>query len=169
MALPAGDDARPRGASPLSPPGVASVSSSAVRPFARPACYFAHRGAIILPMRPMSFRSRDRPRPRGAGVSRRGRPDGLTGNARSATPQAFERITSEVVAALRFYGDRGGWTTPKDLPAGTPAAINVTVRPVKTADVPTNASSSTANTPRSRVNPAQTVDGLQGQKNARTP
>ena len=56
---------------------------------------------------------------------------GLKARRPVSRPDAFDRITREVVAGLEFYGDKGWLEKPKRFFARPPALSDVTVRKVK--------------------------------------
>ncbi len=56
---------------------------------------------------------------------------GLKARRPVSRPEEFERITSEVVAGLKFYGDRGWLDNPKRFFGAPPPLSDVTVREVK--------------------------------------
>ncbi|MGZ4529204.1 MAG: alpha/beta hydrolase family protein [Mycobacterium sp.] len=132
MPVPTDDGASQRqGASPLSPPGGAGLSS-AVKPFTSTGRYLAESWRDYLGHAPDELPIA---RPTLALAAQAFRDEvvlmGLKARRPVSRPEEFERITSEVVTGLKFYGDRGWLDNPKRFYGAPPPLSNATVRKVK--------------------------------------
>jgi pimeloyl-ACP methyl ester carboxylesterase len=131
MARLSSDDGQQPSAFHRSPPGVA-VLGSAVAPFTRTGRYLAQSwrdyldpGSNELPIaRPTIALAAQAFRDEIALV-------GLKARRPVSHPELFERIDQEVVAALKFYGNRGWLAEPTEFFVEPPPLSDVTVRKVK--------------------------------------
>jgi pimeloyl-ACP methyl ester carboxylesterase len=132
MAVPTDDGASPRpGAVPLSPPGGVGFGG-AVKPFTSTGRYLAESWRDYLGQAPGELPVA---RPTLALAAQAFRDEvvlmGLKARRPVSRPEEFERITSEVVTGLEFYGDRGWLDDPKSFFGVPPPLSDVTVRKVK--------------------------------------
>jgi pimeloyl-ACP methyl ester carboxylesterase len=132
MAVPTNDGASPRpGAVPLSPPGGVGFGG-AVKPFTSTGRYLAESWRDYLGQAPGELPVA---RPTLALAAQAFRDEvvlmGLKARRPVSRPEEFERITSEVVTGLEFYGDRGWLDDPKRFFGVPPPLSDVTVRKVK--------------------------------------
>ena len=132
MPVPTDDGTSQRqGASPLSPPGGVGLSS-AVKPFTSTGRYLAQSWRDYLGHAPDELPIA---RPTLALAAQAFRDEvvlmGLKARRPVSRPEEFERITSEVVTGLKFYGDRGWLDNPKRFYGAPPPLSNATVRKVK--------------------------------------
>ncbi|OBH85368.1 S9 family peptidase [Mycobacterium sp. E2989] len=132
MAGPTNDGAsEPPGAAPSSASGGIGLSS-AVRPFTSTGRYLAQSWRDYLGQAPDELPIA---RPTLALAAQAFRDEvvlvGLKARRPVSRPDDFERITSEVDAALKFYGDRGWLDHPKKFFGAPPPLSDVEVRKVK--------------------------------------
>jgi pimeloyl-ACP methyl ester carboxylesterase len=133
MAAPVGDDADQRraGTSRQHPPGAGALGN-VVRPFMKTGRYYAQSWRDYLGDEPSELPIA---RPTIALATQAFRDEiallGLRVHRPISEPLAFERITREVVAALRFYRRKGWLDKPAGFFAKPPPLTDVTVRPVK--------------------------------------
>ncbi|GAA4290717.1 alpha/beta hydrolase family protein [Mycobacterium paraffinicum] len=132
MAVPTNNDASRRpGALPLTPPGGVGLGS-AVKPFTSTGRYFAESWREYLGQAPDELPIA---RPTLALAAQAFRDEvvlmGLKARRPVSRPEDFERITREVAAGLKFYGDRGWLTNPRRFFGAPPPLSEVTVRKVK--------------------------------------
>lgn len=128
MAVPGSDDAPHRAGPHYGTPGIADLGK-AVRPFTRTGQYVAQSWRDYL------GQERDGlpiARPTLALAAQAFRDEvvllGLKARRPVSRPEIFERITSEVTAALAFYGDRGWLDNPKRFFGAPPPLTDVTSR-----------------------------------------
>ncbi len=129
MALPASDDARPGGLH-LSPPGLAGFV--AVTPFVHTGLFLAQSWRDYPGQAPDELPIA---RPTIALAAQAFRDEvvlmGLKARRPVSRPHVFERISREVVAALKFYGNNGWLEQPKGFFGQPPPLPDVAVRKVK--------------------------------------
>lgn len=125
------DDARQNLGAHLSPPASAGLGG-AVRPFVRTGRYLARSWRDYRDQAPDELPI---VRPTMALAAQAFRDEvvltGLKVRRPVSRPDAFDRITREVVAGLEFYGDKGWLEKPKRFFVRPPALSDVTVRKVK--------------------------------------
>ncbi|WP_322861571.1 hypothetical protein U8D42_12440 [Mycobacterium europaeum] len=131
MAVSTNGGAPRRGPLPLNAPGGVGLGS-AVKPFTSTGRYVAESWRDYLRQGPDELPIA---RPTLALAAQAFRDEvvllGLKARRPVSHPEEFERITSEVVAGLKFYGDRGWLDNPKRFFGAPPPLSDVTVRKVK--------------------------------------
>ncbi|BBY00242.1 alpha/beta hydrolase family protein [Mycobacterium seoulense] len=132
MAVPTHDgDSRRHAPLPLSSPGGVGLGG-AVKPFTSTGRYLAESWRDYLSQAPDELPIA---RPTLALAAQAFRDEvvlmGLKARRPVSRPEEFERITSEVVAGLEFYGDRGWLDHPKRFFGAPPPLTDVTIRGVK--------------------------------------
>ncbi len=132
MAIPASDDAGEHpGAFHLSLPGVAGLGS-AISPLTHTGLYFAQSWRDYRDQEPGELPIA---RPTIALAAQAFRDEivlmGLKARRPVSRPRVFERISREVVAGLKFYGQKGWLEKPRGFFAEPPPLSDVTVRKIK--------------------------------------